>query len=334
MVAVEYHQDLRKALSDPAVAALVADARAPFDRADWWEGLTRHCGLDPLYVVAKCAEGRALLPLARTGKGRLAPLSNWYSFRWRPLATPGAETLIEVAARSLSKANWRIALTGLPDEDGTATRLAHAFTAAGWRVTRETHDANHILALDGRTYEEYLASRPGALRTTLKRKAGKVSCKVLRHFDPAAWVAYEEIYRESWKPEEGSPLFLEHFARAEAAAGRLRLGVATLGGLPVAAQFWTVEGGTAFIHKLAHRETARAASPGTALTAALMAEAIDRDRVELVDFGTGNDAYKRDWMDDIRPRYRIDAIWPRHPLAWPHLAHRALRSLAPAPVRS
>ena len=28
------------------------------------------------------------------------------------------------------------------------------------------------------------------------------------------------------------------------------------------------------------------------------------DRVEMVDFGTGTDAYKRDWMEANRPRYR------------------------------
>ena len=40
-------------------------------------------------------------------------------------------------------------------------------------------------------------------------------------------------------------------------------------GEAVAAQFWTVEDGTAYIHKLAHLESAKALSAGTTLSAAL-----------------------------------------------------------------
>jgi CelD/BcsL family acetyltransferase involved in cellulose biosynthesis len=68
----------------------------------------------------------------------------------------------------------------------------------------------------------------------------------------------------------------------------------------VAAQFWTVDGGTAWIHKLAHLDSAKPLSAGTTLSAALFAHVIDRDRVTWVDFGTGDDPYKRDWMEQVR----------------------------------
>ncbi len=42
---------------------------------------------------------------------------------------------------------------------------------------------------------------------------------------------------------------------------------------------------------------------GTVLTAALLQEVIGRDRIGLVDFCTGGDPFKRDWMNDSRPRY-------------------------------
>lgn len=91
-----------------------------------------------------------------------------------------------------------------------------------------------------------------------------------------------------------------------------------------------MESGIAYIHKLAHTEDSKPLSPGTTLSAALFAHVIDRDRVELVDFGTGDDPYKRDWMEAVRPRYRLDMYDPRNPRAWPHLAKAALRRLAPA----
>jgi len=162
------------------------------------------------------------------------------------------------------------------------------------------------------------------MRTTLKRKAKKVSVDIHDRFDAEAWAAYEAIYGESWKPEEGDPALLRLFAQAEGDAGRIRLGIARAEGEAVAAQFWTVENGTAYIHKLAHRESAKPLSAGTTLSAALFERVIDGDKVDLIDFGTGNDSYKADWMEVDRPRYRIDCLDPKQPRAWPALAKRAL----------
>jgi hypothetical protein len=160
------------------------------------------------------------------------------------------------------------------------------------------------------------------LRETVRRKArkGAVAIRIADRFDPDDWATYETIYAQSWKPSEGAPAFLRRFAQAEGAAGRFRLGLAQIDGAPVAAQFWTVEDGTAFIHKLAHLPSAAAHSPGTLLSHALFAHAFDLDRVATIDFGTGDDAYKRDWMEEVRPRYRLDAIDPRAVRRWPALA--------------
>lgn len=329
MIAVEYLDDLDKASSAEGLAALLAGQDAPFDRREWWDLLARQGGMMPLFALACDGTATALLPLCAQD-GTIRPLANWYTFRWRPLVTPGADAapLLCALARELPRHGWRASFSQVPGEDGSADLVAQALRAAGWRVHKGVHDVNHVLTLHGRSFAEYLASRPGPLRTTLKRRKGKVSCRLIDHFDEAAWRDYEAVYAASWKPREGAPAVLEAFARQEGAAGRLRLGVASVDGRAVAAQFWTVEGGTAFIHKLAHREDAKALSPGTVLSAALFERVIDQDGVAMVDFGTGDDPYKRDWMDDIRPRYRIDAWWPRSPRAWPHLALGMARRLA------
>ena len=165
------------------------------------------------------------------------------------------------------------------------------------------------------------------MRTTLKRKAKQVEVELLTTFDPAAWDDYESVYHASWKPEEGDPALLRAFAEQEGAMGRLRLGIARAEGVAVAAQFWTVENGTAYIHKLAHREEAKPLSAGTTLSAALFEHVIDCDRVELVDFGTGDDPYKRDWMELDRPRYRLDCLDAQQVKAWAPLAKRVLARL-------
>jgi CelD/BcsL family acetyltransferase involved in cellulose biosynthesis len=81
-----------------------------------------------------------------------------------------------------------------------------------------------------------------------------------------------------------------------------------MNGEPVAAQFWTVDNGRALIHKLAHRESAKDASPGTILSAAMFRHVIDEDRVDIIDFGTGNDSYKADWMTGSAPLITIRAF--------------------------
>ena len=88
-----------------------------------------------------------------------------------------------------------------------------------------------------------------------------------------------------------------------------------------------MENGTAYIHKLAHLESAKPISPGTTLSAALFEHVIDRDNVTLVDFGTGSDSYKADWMEQVRPRFLLDALDPAQPAAWPALAKRAARAI-------
>jgi len=327
LVVVTYHDDLNGVQGDPVLAALLRApiARAPFDRIEWWQGLERHCGLAPLIVVASEGDQRAVLPLMRRARSA-EMLGNWYNFTAKPLFTSGAEPLLTPLFRDLAGQMQRLALAPLPDEDGSASLCETALRRAGWSTFREVCDTNHLLELRGRCFAEYLAARPGPLRTTLKRKSGKVDVVLARHFDPALWAGYEAVYAASWKPEEGSPAFLRAFAEAEGAAGRLRLALAFAENQPVAAQFWTVEADTAFIHKLAHRADSTVLSPGTTLSAALFEQVIDRDRVERIDFGTGNDSYKADWMEQIRPRWRIAAFRPEWPGNWPAIARKILKS--------
>ena len=331
MISVEYHADLKEVQSDAALAALLGEGvqSAPFDRLAWWQGLADHCGLDPLLAVARNGTGLAVLPLAQ-GKHSIDALANWYTFRFRPLVTPGADgtRLLRALASDLAGRGRRITLAGVPGEDGSHAMLESAFGQAGWSVFSTVCDANHTLQVNGRCFADYLAGRPGQLQATLRRKAGKLETAVLTRIDAEAWSEYEAIYAESWKPHEGSPLFLQRFAAQEGEAGRLRLGIARADGRAVAMQLWTVEGGTAFIHKLAHREQAKALSPGTVLSAALFEHVIDRDGVETVDFGTGDDPFKRDWMEQVRPRYRLDMYRPESPANWLAMARASVTRLA------
>ncbi|MXO72333.1 GNAT family N-acetyltransferase [Altererythrobacter buctensis] len=294
----------------------------PFARREWFALLER-AGHRPLVALAD--DGREQVSIAMTrGPRGLTALTNWYAFTWAPSSL---SPLLTELASDLTRAANRIELVKLPDEDGTATLLEGTFSAAGWLVRREVCDTNRYLPVQGRTYADYLAARPGPLRTTLKRKAKKVEVRLSHRFEAADWAAYEEIYRQSWKPAEGDPALLRQFAMLESDLGHYRFALALADGQPVAAQFWTVEGGKAYIHKLAHLPSAESLSPGTTLTAALMELVIDRDGVAEVDFGTGDDGYKRDWMEAVRPRWRLTCLRPASPANWPELGKWALRRL-------
>jgi CelD/BcsL family acetyltransferase involved in cellulose biosynthesis len=331
-ISVSYHTDVTK-LHEIGARVPIAGVSGPFDDLDWFELLAHH-DHNARFLVAEDGENAVMLALS-SNAGAANALTNWFSFTWRPLFHGMAETekaivdsLLLAAARALRETHHRVTLSPVPDEHGEATRLIKAFRDAGWMTHSDPCDENHVLHLEGRSFAEYWATRPGRMRTTLKRKAKKVEAEILTAFDPEAWAHYQAIYEQSWKPEEEQSALLEAFARQQSAKGHLRMGIANHDGKPVAAQFWTAQNGIAYIHKLAHIEEAKPLSAGTVLSAALFEHVIDIDGADLVDFGTGSDAYKRDWMEVNRPRHRIDCLNLSKPKAWPIAARQGLRRLA------
>lgn len=334
-VKCEYHDNF---LTAQAAAAGALDREAQpclFDRLDWLETLHRMALRERIPALLRGSEQsrQCWMPMMAVGGGQLMALANWYNFSWRPVFS-GAESEVQKLAllRAMAEAApihaRRITLSPLPEEDHSASLLHTAFEQSGWVVFREVCDQNHVLNVRGRSFDTYWEDRPSRLKNTVKRKSksGMVSIRIDREFDAESWRDYECVYARSWKPSEGSPEFLKQIAQREAEAGALRLGLAYIDGEPVAAQFWTSENGKALIHKLAHDERHMQASPGTLLSAALFQHVIDVDHVDLIDFGTGNDAYKSEWMEEVRERYRLDMFWPNHPANWPHIAIRKIRA--------
>lgn len=314
--------DLGDAGIDPAGHLSAAHQPGPFDRLDWFRRVAQFRPDDLPLVARVRSEGSiAWLFLARAPGGEADALANWYSFAVRPVFAGETDdqhkfALIVAAARRLKAARPAIpsvTLAPVPENDGSAELLQRAFRKAGWLAFARETSTSWTIELEGKDFNQYWAERPGQLRSTFKRKSGKAAfqTEVLTSFDAAAWAEYEAVYEGSWKPVEGAPGFLEDWARAEGAAGRLRLGLCRLDGRVVAAQFWTVDGATAFIHKLAYLEEMREYSPGTVMSEAMFRHAIDRDKVSRIDFGTGDDSYKADWMGERGRLFRLELYNPR-----------------------
>lgn len=313
----EIFRDLSAALS-VAQGGLSRDAQISlFDRAEWFERTWAHCppAERPLAIRARTEGSDAWLFLAETG-GAAMGLASWYTLAFRPVFTgapseSAARALIVAIARRLRPHLSSIMLDHVPDYE--AHLLRRGFGGAGWITHVEPQTANWSVDVTDKPFEAFWAERPGQLRSTAKRKAAKAPIEITIHdrFDEAAWDEYADIYANSWKPYEGSVDFVRAMAETEGAAGTLRIGIARLEGQAIAAQLWTVEHGTAMIHKLAHREEAAELSPGTILSKAMFAHVIDKDRVSMIDFGTGDDRYKADWMDTRRDLMRVELYNPR-----------------------
>lgn len=299
-----------------------------FDRLEWFEAVQSGIYPDGAPCIVRSHAGQSALWLMLRRDGAcLKSLAYWYSFAWRPIWTGVPDTqqklmLGERAFRELRSTAAKLVLDPVPDEDGSADIVKQALQCAGWRVRVAATGQNHWLETRGRSFAEWWAERPGALRSTVKRKGNKglVSIEVHKRFEDHLWDEFEAVYAESWKPRESHPDFIRAWARRESAAGTLRLAIARVGGKAVAAQFWSVDDGVAYIHKLSHISGHDALSPGTLLTHRLFELAFDEDQVKRIDFGTGDDGYKRDWMEESAPLVTITAWDPMQPVAWPSIA--------------
>lgn len=314
-------------LAFDAPEALPADARDLLDAAEresfqlgaaWW-GVVAAAGLPPggrprLMLYRDGGRALALLPLMQREDGGLAGLTTPYTCIFRPLAAAGATAeQMRRAGLAFGRAcRWHGPVrldaldTGWP---GLAPMLA-GLRQSGLVALRFTHFGNWHADVAGMDWDGYLATRPGELRQTIRRRLARAGRDGTVRFEMVTGgaalepgiAAYEAVYAGSWKPPEPYPRFTATLLRVAAAAGVLRLSLLRQAETPVAAQYWIVAGGAATVQKLAFVESARALSPGTVLTALTIRRLLEQDRIAELDFGRGDDRYKAGWTGALRQR--------------------------------
>jgi hypothetical protein len=252
---------------------------------------------------------------------RLASLSNYYTLQFPFVSGSGRPSgrvinaIVDVI-RNEYPAWSEIELGHLVADYSLISALRSAFMSAGYHVDVFHHHWNWHIRVNGRSYAEYFASRPAHLRNTLRRKLRQVTrMHQLRFFvasnldDLSIGLSdYLHVYERSWKPREVPPQFVSELIRLCARLGILRLGILYLDDAAVAAQFWISSGGVSYIYKLAHDPEYSTFSVGSLLTAHMFEHAIDVDQVSEIDFGVGDEPYKRDWTDMRRQRIGLQAI--------------------------
>lgn len=276
-------------------------------------GHVPYCVLTMCYQIATAGW---LRPRILTG------LTNYYTSLFHPISsatdqdTQNHFNLLAQAIAADSPSWDMIDLHPMAIDAPLFDSIRVAFRHAGMATQSYFCFGNWYLNVRGRTYQEYFDCLPSKLRNTLTRKtrqlegSHRLRIEILSELADVAKgiAAYEKIYRASWKNSESYPAFMPGLIQLCAENGWLRMGLAYVDNQPAAAQLWIVSNSKAEIYKLAYDEQFAALSIGSILTAHMMQHAIDIDRVQSVDYLTGDDAYKQDWMSHRRERWGIVAF--------------------------
>ena len=250
--------------------------------------------------------GRAALPLAKARDGSLRSLTAPYTTRYSPaLLDPQWSRYLGEEAASYVSSTMRLDALDL-DDPGVKAYFA-GLEQSGLAQATFAHFANWYEAIG--EFSTYWGSRPERLQSTVRRKrkaaekCHRLSFQLVSDAESLATALddYLSVYSSSWKEPEPHPDFIATLVRALGAEGLLRLGTLSFDGVVAAAQIWLVNGSTVTIFKLAHAERFARFSPGTILTHWLFRSICSADTC-TVDFGRGDDAYKRDWLRNRRLR--------------------------------
>ncbi len=291
--------------------------------AGWFETLSATT-LSPgeQAVMAVLAEGDdaalAGLPLVERPDRSLRALTAPYTTLYAPpLGSPDAAEALARGLRPLVRG--RLVLDALDPADPTVAGLVRGLAAGGLAAARYRHFANWHEEIP--SFEAYWAGRPSDLKETVRRKSRKLerdsrlrfACFTAPEDMADAAAIYETIYAESWKEPEPDPDFIGTMLRSLAEEGAARVGIAYIDEAPAAAAIWLVRHRHATIFKLAHRSTQDRHSPGTLLSHWLLKRLVENEGIATIDFGRGNDSYKRQWMGQCRDRIGLIAADPLSP---------------------
>jgi hypothetical protein len=314
----------------PELAQIFAGRQQSFFALPQWYDLMARYGVEAgteIRVYTHEHPGASAALLFQTAVGRhplsLLSLANAYSVEHGPVGATIAldRALGTIVAEILAdRPRWDcIQLFELDSCEEEYRVLVHALRRAGLLVECTAGSATWFETTGGMSFADYLAGCPSQLRSTWRRKQRSLAATgrlTTAFFSGSAGIEaaiadYQTVYAASWKTAEAFPNFIPELIRRAAELGALRLGIYYIDSLPAAAQFWILWQGRAVIYKLAHNSRFDKLSLGTLLTMDMVERILEQDRPEEINFGRGDDPYKRLWLPRRRQRRGITAANPR-----------------------
>jgi hypothetical protein len=303
----------------PDIERLFSEGESFFDQSGWYDLVARF-GMRPGWkpVVVADDDASAAFVLQHNARGDFASCVNPYSCEHAVL---GYTQAIARLARAFASepGKFRVLLRDLDPGAPAFSASLEGFRAAGFKAMPFFGWGNWSEDVAGQTFEDYLSARPSSLTNTGRRKlaalqkGSRVSFRIHRFGeDLERFVAdYEDVRCQSWQEAEPFPLFIPELIRLADRLGILRMGALKIDGENAAAQFWIVWKKKALIFKLAYADRFRGHSPGTLLTSHMLEHIFETDSPDEIDFGRGDDEYKKLWVSTRRERWGIEAVNPR-----------------------
>jgi hypothetical protein len=295
-----------------------AEKESVFFSRPWFENLAGNVSEDDQTVLLACVleagNVLAILPLVQGDSQDCHALKHLYTSLYTLLVDDTRqEEILTCLVKGLRTLPVRsLNLDPVAENDRTLNGLQKALEASGFSCHRSFRFYNWIHRSQGQSFADYMAERPARVRNTVARKKRKLEREHgyrVRLFTAdslhRAIADYHAVHKASWKANELFEEFVNGLVVRFSEPGWLRLAILYIEERPAAAQLWFVAHGKASIFKLAYDEAWKHYSPGSILIAYLMEYVLDTEKVEEIDFLTGNDAYKRDWMSERRERWRL-----------------------------
>jgi len=294
----------------------------------WLETLSTHALAEHQSLLLACViEGSrtlAILPLMKHAQGDVSSLSNNFTSLYSLLIADNGQqhSVLKCLADGLVddssvKPVQSMLFEPIDTNDDNIMRLRQLIEANGFKSQTYFRFYNWMHPIQNQSFDEYIAERPANLRNTIRRKKSKLKREhgyEIRLYKndknnsaliKQALNDYTAIYKTSWKTNEFFSDFTPALVNSLYQNNWLRLAILYVNQQPIAAQIWFVAHGKASIYRLVYDEDWKQYSPGSILTAYLMHYVINTDKVKEIDFLTGNERYKQDWMSVRRERFGI-----------------------------
>ena len=277
----------------------------------------------------------AILPLKKCTGGNWHSLTHNYSSLFSLLISDENQSeILSCLVQGLRQTPLQsITIMPVDQHDSKLLQFQKIMQTNGFECHRKFRFYNWFHRMQGASFAEYMAHRPSRLCNTIARKQRKLEREhdynirlFLGEEVLGAMQDYYKAYKASWKADEQFGGILDDLIHRFSSLGWPRLAILYIEDQPAAAQIWFVVNGKANIFRLVYDERWKQYSPGSILTSYLMKYVLDNDSIKEIDFLTGNEQYKQDWMSERRERWALTFVKHDQPQSQIKRAIKALSS--------
>lgn len=190
--------------------------------------------------------------------------------------------------------------------------IQRAIALGGMSADVELQDWNRYEDVSDTPFSK-MAKKSTRRRQKKLEQTAKVRLELIT--DPAdvgrAIAAYDQIYDKTWKEPEAAKPFVGAMITRAAERGWLRFALLWVDDVPVAAEVFFVNGGVASSFKTAYDLEYKEHSVGSIVLQYMLQNVMTSDGIREIDFGPGDEPYKKQWLSKTRELWRLTVYDPR-----------------------